>query len=135
MRRTSNSPIACVAWISICVLFGSLTAGCVKKPWRSYEKQPFDSAGWRNGDAVTRGTMYSDLGTTHALEGKSRDEVLEMLGEPDKKRPNAKGEAWLYRVEVVGRRIRSYVPVSFDGDGRASFGEVSGGKAYALVDE
>jgi hypothetical protein len=60
--------------------------GCMmKKPWRSYEQQPFDSQKWRDGDAIERGTMFGDLYKNRILNGKTKEGVVALLGEPDKK--------------------------------------------------
>jgi hypothetical protein len=38
---------------------------------------------WQKSDARVRGRMYGDLLKQRLLLGKTRDEVIEMLGEPD----------------------------------------------------
>lgn len=119
------------------MLFVSLSCG-FRKPWRSYEQQPFDSQKWRSGDAVTRGTMIVDLHRNRKLGGQSRENVLELLGEPDKKRPgssSASSEVWLYQIETVGEKPKQYFPVSFDKNGRGSSGEARDGTLSLLVDE
>ncbi len=42
----------------------------------------FNSAQWKNGDLRLRGQMSSDLEKSKILEGKTRDEVRDLLGEP-----------------------------------------------------
>ncbi len=109
-----------------------------RKPWRSYEQQPFDSQKWKEGDAITRGTMVFDIHRKRALSGQSKEGVAELLGEPDKKRQGnsqVSNEVWLYRIEVVGETPRRFFPVSFDRNGKASSGEVSGGTISLIVDE
>lgn len=108
-----------------------------RKPWRSYEQQPFDSQKWRAGDGITRGTMIIDLHKNRTLSGQSRENIVASLGEPDKKRQgSASGsEVWLYQIETVGEKPRQYYPVSFDKNGRASSGEARGGTLSLLVDE
>jgi hypothetical protein len=109
-----------------------------RKPWRSYEQQPFDSQKWRDGDAITRGTMIIDIHKKRALGGQSKENIVGLLGEPDKKRQGnsaTSAEVWLYQIETVGEKPRQFFPVSFDKNGRASSGEVSGGTLSLLVDE
>ncbi|MCA1557311.1 MAG: hypothetical protein LC731_02085, partial [Acidobacteria bacterium] len=68
----------------------------------------------------------------------SKEGVVGLLGEPDKKRQgssNTSNEVWLYQIEVVGEKTYRYYPVSFDKQGRASSGEVKGGTMSMVVDE
>jgi hypothetical protein len=119
------------------MLFVCLSCG-FRKPWRSYEQQAFDSQKWKAGDGITRGTMIVDLHGKRMLNGQSRETVVGLLGEPDKKRAgnsNTSSEVWLYGIEVVGEKTYRYYPVSFDKQGRASSGEVSGGTISLAVDE
>jgi hypothetical protein len=109
-----------------------------RKPWRKYGQQPFNSAEWKSGDGITRGTMIFDLHKNRTLGGKSHEDILGLLGEPDKKRAGAGGvstEVWLYQIETAGEKPKQYFPVSFDKQGRASSGEVRGGTMSLLVDE
>ncbi|MBN1491838.1 MAG: hypothetical protein JXA69_18145 [Phycisphaerae bacterium] len=46
---------------------------------------PFDALRWRAGDAMTRRSMVHDLLTHSELIGKSRSEVIKLLGEPSMK--------------------------------------------------
>lgn len=115
----------------------SLSCG-FRKPWRSYEHQPFDSQKWRAGDGITRGTMIFDLHINRTLSGQSRENIVGLLGEPDKKRQGSSSvssEVWLYQIETVGEKPKQYFPVSFDKQGRAASGEVRGGTMSLLVDE
>ena len=128
------------AQASVCLLL--LVLVCIscgfRKPWRSYEQQPFDSQKWKAGDAITRGTMIIDLHKNRTLSGKSHEEIQGLLGEPDKKRAGASStsaEVWLYQIETVGEKPRQFFPVSFDKQGRASSGEARGGTMSLLVDE
>jgi hypothetical protein len=119
------------------VLFVCLSCG-FRKPWRSYEQQPFDSQKWKGGDGITRGTMIFDLHKNRTLSGHSKENIAGLLGEPDKKRQgssNVSSEVWLYQIEVVGEKQYRYFPVSFDKQGRASSGEVKGGTISMAVDE
>ena len=125
---------------SVCLFLMLLVSlGCgFRKPWRSYDQQPFDSQKWRDGDAITRGTMITDLHRKRTLNGQSKEGIVGLLGEPDKKRQGNSArstEVWLYQIETVGEKPRQYFPVSFDAQGKASSGEVSGGTLSLLVDE
>jgi hypothetical protein len=68
----------------------------------------------------------------------TKEGVVGLLGEPDKKRQgtsSVSNEVWLYGIEVVGEKTYRYFPVSFDKQGRASSGEVSNGTISLAVDE
>ena len=124
------------ACLLLLMLFVCLSCG-FRKPWRSYEQQPFDSQKWRAGDGITRGTMIVDLYRGRTLNGRSRDDVAALLGEPDKKRKGSMSgsEVWLYQIETVGEKPRQYFPVTFNPNGAASAGEARGGTFSLLVDE
>src|SRR3712207_3309434 len=79
-----RSPLTQSTLCLLLVLFVSLSCG-FRKPWRSYEQQPFDSQKWKSGDGITRGTMLRDLHGKRLLGGQTREGVVELLGEPDKK--------------------------------------------------
>jgi hypothetical protein len=118
------------------LLILSVALACgLNKPWRHYEQKPFDAQQWRDGDAITRGTMIVDLFKKRTVSGKSRDGVVELLGEPDKKTSSEGSEVWLYRIEVTGETPRRYFPVSFDKEGRASAGRAQAGTMSMVVDE
>jgi hypothetical protein len=44
---------------------------------------PFDALQWANADLRTRGRMVDDLLRRELLLGKNRNEVIQLLGEPD----------------------------------------------------
>lgn len=133
MKLTNSIGSAGLALLLI-VSVGLACAG-VKKPWRDYDKKPFDSQQWKAGDPQTRGTMYFDLFVKRRLTGKSSAEVLELLGEPDKKTSSEGLEVWLYRIEIVGEWNRPAFPVSFDKNGRAFGGRVKDGTMSMIVEE
>src|SRR6266508_805569 len=99
----------------VLILSAGLACG-LRKPWRDYKPRPFDSQEWRKGDRITRGTMYFDLFEKRTLNGKSKDEVLQLLGEPDKKTSSEGLEVWLYRIDITGEWNRPCFPVSFRND-------------------
>lgn len=132
--KMSNS-IASAGLALVLVMIVGLACAGIKKPWRNYDKKPFDSQQWKKGDAQTRGTMYFDLFVKRKLTGKSQAEVLDLLGEPDKKTTIEGLEVWLYRIEIVGEWNRPAFPVSFDKNGKAFGGSVKDGTMSMIVEE
>lgn len=57
----------------------------------------FDSALWKSADSIgdAKCSMLADLRFRIGVEGKSRDELTEMLGEPEDKDSDPKTTAWL----------------------------------------
>jgi len=127
--RSASSGIALLLLLSVVLACG------LKKPWRDYKAKPFDSEKWRNGDRIDRGTMYADLFMKRTLNGKTRDQVLQLLGAPDKKASVEGREVWLYRVDIVGEWMRPCFPVSFEPGGKTFAGMVHGGTMSMLTEE
>ena len=86
---------------------------------RAFQLKPFSSEEWIKGDAHARGEMARDLlkyETSRQLIGKNQSELINILGEPDKKttgkccyiRDGEEVEVWLYRID----------PPEFDSDGK-----------------
>jgi outer membrane protein assembly factor BamE (lipoprotein component of BamABCDE complex) len=111
-------------FVLLAMLFG-LSCGAANKFWRSYEQKPFDAQKWREGDALERGTMFVDLFKQRKINGKTREEVLSILGEPDKKSTAGDVEQWHYKVEFAGENPMQYFPVTFDKNGKAAAGGAS----------
>lgn len=111
------------ARVSILLLL-VLIGGCAgfNRIGRSYEPIPFNSQKWRDGDAQVRGTMFLDLFKKRIVNGKTKDEVLTMLGEPDKKSTVNDSEIWQYRVEFAGENPAQSFSVTFDKNGKAAMG-------------
>jgi outer membrane protein assembly factor BamE (lipoprotein component of BamABCDE complex) len=125
-----------IAQISVCLLLLSLLSlSCTlpRKFWRSYEQQPFDAQKWRDGDALERGTMFVDLFRDRKIHGKTRERVLELLGEPDKKSTANGREVWHYKVEFAGEEPIQYFPVSFDKNGQAAVGTTQMSRLYSPI--
>jgi len=124
------------ATLTFCLLaiafFGS-ACGLIKNPYRDYAEKPFSSSEWLTGDAVERGRMYSDLFSNRALDGKSKDDVTKLLGEPEKKISVEGREVWLYHVEHQYQTPMKYFPVTFDTKRGAFAGRVKGGTVSILV--
>lgn len=66
--------------------------------------------------------MIADLYTKRKLQGKTREQILELLGEPDKKSKPAGFEVWHYKMEFSGEEPIQYFPVTFDSNGKAAIG-------------
>ncbi len=137
MSRTLNHPMLSIARASVCLLLMLvMNVSCgLKNTGRSYEQQPFESQKWRDGDDISRGTMIIDLHRKRMLSGQSKEGVVALLGEPDKKRSGNGLEVWLYQIEVKGEKPTQFFAVSFDRNGRASSGEAKDGTLSLTVDE
>jgi hypothetical protein len=59
-----------------------LSCGTINK---SDNDLDFDSKKWKSGDIRTKGKMTDNLLNDSLLIGKTKDEILEMLGEPDQR--------------------------------------------------
>lgn len=106
--------------ISIGILALCLLNACAAVNIRPWQEKKFDAAAWRTGDAQTRGEMAPDLRrlryeTEDSISRKSRRQILELLGEPDRKtRGRCCGaggtsdeEVWLYNIEVKDGETRT----------------------------
>ena len=133
ITRNLGTPVLNSLVALILVLSVGLACG-LRKPWRDYKARPFDSQEWRKGDRITRGTMYFDLFEKHTVNGKTRDEVRQLLGDPDKKTSSEGLEVWLYRIDIIGEWDRPCFPVSFRND-KAFAGRVKGGTMSMIVEE
>jgi hypothetical protein len=101
---------------------------------RPFQEKKFDAAQWRAGDAQTRGEMSKDLHWRQSapegylLDDKNRAQVLEILGEPDRKTRGrccgaggtSEEEVWLYKLETkAGSEIKSeHLQLYFTDSGR-----------------
>lgn len=65
----------------ILLLFSIFLASCHISDFKS-NNLPFNSEQWKNGDMRLRGQMTKDLEKSKILEGKTRDEVRDLIGEP-----------------------------------------------------
>lgn len=122
VNHLTKSPINFLVGISLLL---TMSLGCNlmhKKPWRNYDYIPFDQQKWRDGDDIERGRMRSDLAERKIIDGKTRQQILEILGEPDEKISKNSEEIWLYDIEVVGTKPQLQFPITFDKNGKASIG-------------
>jgi len=82
---------------------------------------PFDPKGWRSGSGNQKMAMAKWLDETKALEGKTRAEVVEMLGEPDIDEPGDEGVRWLLGFYAKGLFDESkWLVLTIMEDGKAS---------------
>lgn len=72
----------------------------------NFNFKPFNSGGWKTGDAHTRGEMIDDLLKSGVLKMKSKEEVFALLGEGE-----PIGDAITYPIEL-GVRV-AYKPAQF----------------------
>jgi len=115
--------------LALCLLFlASLGLGCAgfRKPWRNYSPKPFDSKEWLAGDRIERGRMTTDLFRSRKANGKSHEEVVALLGQPDRKATVEGKEVWLYKTDIGIPDALDNFPISFDEKGRSSMGVVRG---------
>lgn len=102
---------------------------------KDYKPREFDSAKWRGGNKTVRGTMYADLFMKRTLTNKTKEEVEQLLGEPDRKMLVEGREVWLYRLDVRGEWTSPCFPVSFEPSGRSFAGRVKDGTMSMIVEE
>ncbi|HVE57638.1 MAG TPA: hypothetical protein VNB22_12465 [Pyrinomonadaceae bacterium] len=123
MTQKSELGEKIIARASILLLL-VLLGGCAgfNRIGRSYAPIPFNSQKWRDGDAQIRGTMFVDLFKKRIVNGKTKDDVLMLLGEPDKKSIVNDSEIWQYRVEFAGENPVQSFSVTFDKNGKAAMG-------------
>lgn len=136
MNKNLNYSFKSIAALSLCLLaiaFSNSACGLIKNPYRDYAEKPFSAPEWLSGDSVERGRMYGDLFSNRTLDGKSKDEIAKLLGEPEKKISVEGRDVWLYRVEHAYQTPMKYFPVSFDTKRGAFAGRVKSGTVSILV--
>lgn len=123
MKEKSDIRKKIIMRASLLLLLISL-GGCAgfNRLGRSYEPVPFNSQKWRDGDAQVRGTMFLDLFKKRIVNGKTKDEILALLGEPDKKTSVDGSEIWQYKIEFAGENPAQTFSVTFDKNGKATMG-------------
>ncbi len=71
---------------------------------------PFKSEQWKNGDLRLRGQMSSNLKKSKILEGKTRSEVRELLGEPFHiNSMPGETENWSYKTDKGDKPFGDYI--------------------------
>ena len=77
--------------------------------YHGYAALTFSTESWGAADAETRGHMLDDLLASHPLKGKTAEEVIDLLGQPDED-----GEFGLrYRVGYRGFKLRAPMVFSY----------------------
>ena len=128
-QRTSNGINSIIA------LLLAVSAVIACSLLKDYKPREFDSAKWKSGNHTVRGTMYFDLFQKHTLTNKTRDDVLQLLGPPDKKVMIEGREVWLYRIDVQGEWDRPVFPVSFEPGGKTFAGMAKNGTMHMINEE
>lgn len=89
-----------------------------------YSPRPFDAKRWREGDARERNRMVGDLNHSQVLIGKTRDEVVTLLGPANREEARLLLEYELLHSDVFGFwELRELLCLRFDNTGRV--GDVS----------
>ena len=110
-KRTLKTAI--LSGLLVSFLFSN--AACVfKNPFRDYSPKPFNAAEWRAGDTIERGRMVSKMDDGIFVDGREKEDVLKLLGEPDAKETKGGREIWLYRIDFKFESSMKYLPVTFD---------------------
>jgi len=63
--------------------------------------QTFDSERWKTGNKSVRGSMVKDINDSNMLKGKTKSEVVLILGKPDMEKVD--GWVWSYEVITIPR--------------------------------
>ena len=84
--------------VSLCVV---LALGYSSLRDVTFRTRSFIPSAWRGGDCRIRGEMVDSLQARNVLGGKTREEVLALLGTPD---DNGSGSSIGYRIDV-GKRF------------------------------
>lgn len=58
--------------------------------------------------------MVSNMDDGIFVDGREKEDVLKLLGEPDKKETKNGREIWLYRIDFKYESSMKYLPVTFD---------------------
>jgi outer membrane protein assembly factor BamE (lipoprotein component of BamABCDE complex) len=109
-------------------LVASVGLGCMgmRKPWRDYSEKPFNSKEWLAGDRIERGRMKFDIFKKRIPNGKTREQVREIFGDPDIKKTVEGKEVWFYRIDIGIQDGLDLFPISFDNKGEGYVGVVTG---------
>lgn len=118
MRQNSNFGFKSASALALVLIFSvGFDCGGMNNPFRDYSSKPFNSNDWRNGDATERGRMLRDLYSKRGIvSSKSKEKIVEILGEPDQRGEVAGKEVWQYTMKFSGRSEAAYFSVFFKDD-------------------
>jgi len=78
----------------------------------------FDASRWKAGDAHMRGRMVSSLVHGKIVEGKSRIEIVKLLGPPDAEQLGAKMRYEFFLSGSPSFNWKEWLCISFDRSGK-----------------
>lgn len=110
------------------ILILNTACGIVRNPFRDYSKKAFNSKDWKNGDAVERGRMLLSLTDDPSINGMDEKQLVEFLGDPDKREKKNGHEIWLYKVEFSYQTPMKYLAITMDKKTGAFIGSFEDGK-------
>ncbi|MFO0932283.1 MAG: hypothetical protein U1E39_06195 [Planctomycetota bacterium] len=122
-RRTAWRPLAFAGgWVAVPVVIVLTFPGALPELTEWMHSHRFDAATWRGARGApyedrTRLRMLDDLRRSGALDGRTRDEVLSLLGEPDRTEAGP-GPALWWRAGPDGVIDSISLRVWFGPDGR-----------------
>ncbi|MEO8589201.1 MAG: hypothetical protein ABI432_07535 [Flavobacteriales bacterium] len=90
------------------LMTGALVIGIIGSCRSDHE--PFDASKWATGDRRDRGRMYTDLLAQHELRGMTRDQLRDLLTDPE---DTVQGR-WTYHLDL-GFTAQFHMDVLFDG--------------------
>ena len=105
LNESNNSQMKLILTICLCLYAACLLSSCSNN-------KPFNSETWLKGDMRVRGQMVHSLKDGRILEGKSRQEVITLLGKPESEYSDVLvyqvdlghkfvSSPWLYQMNVV----------------------------------
>ena len=129
MKKYYSGHAAAANFVFCILILAAVNLGCMgfKKPWRNYEPKPFSSEEWLAGDKIERGRMQNDMFRNRKIEIANRSLAVKTLGEPDLKRNIERSEVWFYRIDFGIPGALDLMAISFDEQGRGTWGYAHGG--------
>lgn len=132
MKSISNHKLFIIFTI---VLFFNAACGIVRNPFRESSNIPFNSEVWKKSDAFEKGRMFDDIIRKNLINGQDKDELVKLLGEPDKKRVEEGNDIYLYKIEVGHNTTMPYLGITIDKKMGAYLGAIKNGTGSILVAE
>lgn len=117
------------------VLIFNAACEIVKNPFRESSNIPFNSEVWKKKDAFERGRMFDDIIRKNLIGEQNKDELVKLLGEPDKKRVEEGNDIYLYKIEVGHNTTMPYLGITIDKKMGAYLGALKNGTGSILVAE